>query len=102
AGLVRAWAGVLLSYLCLGAVWFQPWYITWLIPMLALLPPSHLRRGGLLLTLTGTLVYAAIPHLPGDATANLRGYYVPAILFVPPAVYGLWSVHQARRLRAAA
>ena len=42
-------------------VWtkFWPWYVTWLMPVVALLPASRLRRAGLLLALLGLSFIAA-------------------------------------------
>jgi hypothetical protein len=91
ATLIRAWALVFFSYLVIGSVWFMPWYITWLVPMLALLPSGHLRRALVLFAWGGTLFYALTPSLPWDRTPNLQNYYVPGIIFLPPLLYLLWA-----------
>lgn len=95
-GLLRAWGRVLFSYLLIGAVWFMPWYSTWLVPVLALRPGGRFRRVGLLLAWGSTLFYSITPALPGDTTPNLRYYYVPAVIFLPPllACAAEWRAHR--------
>jgi alpha-1,6-mannosyltransferase len=95
AGLLRAWGLVLFSYLLIAALWFQPWYAAWLLPFIVLAPPGRLRRAMLLLAVGGTLSYAVSPGLPGDLTPDLRHYYVPAVVFLPPLLYGGWLGVQA-------
>jgi hypothetical protein len=85
--LLRAWALTLFSYLLIGSGWFQPWYITWLVPFIALLPASPLRRAVLLLALGGSLCYVVSPYIPGDTTQDLRHYYVPVVIFLPTLLY---------------
>lgn len=100
-GLLRAWGLIVLSYLGIAATAFFPWYITWLIPVLALLPPGRLRRAGLLLALGGTLVYGVSARLLGDATPSLGHYYIPLVIFLPAALYLLGTIN-ARGWRAPA
>jgi alpha-1,6-mannosyltransferase len=88
--LIRSWALILFTYLVIGSIWFMPWYITWLVPMLALLPAGHLRRAIVLFAWGGTLFYALTPSLPWDTTPNLQNYYVPGVIFWPPLIYLCW------------
>ena len=41
--LVRASYNVVLFYLLFLCLWFQPWYVMWLAPLAALLPPGGWR-----------------------------------------------------------
>lgn len=88
--LVRAWVLVMFSYLLIASVWFWPWYITWLMPVLVLLPPGRLRRAALLLAYGGSIHYAMLPILPLDPFPHLRFYYVPAAIFLPALAYCAW------------
>jgi hypothetical protein len=100
--LLRAWGWVLFTYLVIGSVWFMPWYITWLLPLAVLLPSAdrYLARACLLMAWGGTLFYALTPTIPGDRTPNLRDYYVPAIIFLPPLLYLGWvSIRSFKRNR---
>jgi hypothetical protein len=97
-GLLHAWGLVLLSSLIIASVWFWPWYICWLVPVLALLPSGRLRRTGLLLAFCGTLSWGLHPiaaYLPGDTPARLFNYYVPAVVFGPVLLYCAWACIQA-------
>lgn len=86
--LLRSWGWVLFSYMLLGAVWFQPWYATWLVPVLALLPAtSRLRTAGLLLAYGCAISYSVIPHLPADVLNLASYYYIPAVIFLPTLLY---------------
>ena len=94
AGLLHTWGWVLLSYMLLGAVWFQPWYATWLLPVVALSQGKHLQRAALLLAYGCTIAYSVIPHIPLDKPPDVYAYYVPAVIFVPALAYLLWAVRQ--------
>jgi alpha-1,6-mannosyltransferase len=43
-GSTRALLRILLFYLLIAAIWFQHWYLAWVIPLAALLDESPLRR----------------------------------------------------------
>jgi len=49
---IRAGASILLFYLLVACLWFQPWYVTWPLALVALLPDGALLRGTLLLSLS--------------------------------------------------
>jgi hypothetical protein len=48
---LRAGLNILLIYLLIACLWFQPWYIIWPLGLAALLPNSTLTRGTLLFSL---------------------------------------------------
>jgi hypothetical protein len=106
-GLLRAWGLALFTYLVIAAVWFWPWYIGWLVPILALLPPSPLRRAGLLLAFGGTLTYTFYPLGPfllAEAPPRfLESYITPTIIFLPTLLYLLyraWVYVRSRSIRS--
>lgn len=44
----RALAAIVMFYMLVSSFWFMPWYSVWLVPLIALLDDSPLRRLGLL------------------------------------------------------
>jgi alpha-1,6-mannosyltransferase len=54
---VQAGLNVLLIYLLIACLWFQPWYIVWPLGLAALLPNSTLTRGTLLFSLAAMLKF---------------------------------------------
>ncbi len=50
--LMRAVTLILLGYLLLFCIWFWPWYLVWVIPLVALLPAGVLQRGVILFCVT--------------------------------------------------
>lgn len=49
---LQATASILVFYLVVAVLWYQPWYVVWVLPVVAVLPDGVLRRGVLLLCLT--------------------------------------------------
>jgi hypothetical protein len=89
-GLFISWGGIWLAYLLIGAVWFWPWYLAWLLPLVALLGPGRLRTATVLYTCGGLALTALTPRLapPFDALEGL----VPLICFGPVALYLLYGL----------
>ena len=69
-----------LAYLLVGAQWFNPWYLLWLVPFAALAPERGVRVVGVAFSLLAPLTYL----LQYDAPA-----VVPAV-FVPTALLALY------------
>ncbi|HUS17122.1 MAG TPA: hypothetical protein VM536_19155 [Chloroflexia bacterium] len=95
--LVRGWGWLLVAYLLIGAMWFWPWYVTWFLPMAALLGPGRLRNAGVLYAIGGLALYALAPTLAAPLD-GLEGY-VPLICFGPVAAYLLRAVWQDQRAK---
>jgi hypothetical protein len=96
--------GVVCAYLMLAVLWFQPWYLLWLIPLGALTAGVRTRIT-LLFTLTGLLTHSA------TAYAALKGTYyyhptwevltVAGTVFVLPGLYIAYiAASRTRRGRA--
>lgn len=66
--LVTSSFGIICAYLMLAVLWFQPWYLLWLIPLGALTAGVR-TRVTLLFTFTGLMTHAA------TAFAALKDYY---------------------------
>lgn len=49
---VHAGLSILMFYLVVSCLWFQPWYAIWPLALAALLPDSMLARGAIVLSLT--------------------------------------------------
>lgn len=67
--LATAAFSVVFAYLIFAVLWFQPWYLLWLIPLGALTAGVR-SRTTLIFTLTGLLTHSA------TAYAALKGWYV--------------------------
>lgn len=96
--LIRTWFLVLFSYLIVGSVWNWPWYANWLVPFLALMPASYLRRAGLLLVFGSAMSWGLYPigiYLPGNHVQRLSFLYMPAVIFGPVLLYLAWIGWQA-------
>jgi hypothetical protein len=100
--LLRVWSLIILSYLLFAAAWFQPWYLVWLLPVVALRPPGRLRQATLWLGVGCLLYYGVFPPFPGDSVPPVWfQYYVPAVIFGPVLIYcGIlaWRPVRARRV----
>jgi alpha-1,6-mannosyltransferase len=59
--MAREFSNILLALLLVYAVWFFPWYATWLVPLAAMTRSSRLRRAILIFSLTSLALYA-FPH----------------------------------------
>jgi alpha-1,6-mannosyltransferase len=78
-GLVAAAVGVFFVYLLVGAQWFNPWYLLWLVPFAALAPNGPPRALGLAFALLAPIVYAVRHTLP-----------VVVAVFLPMAALALY------------
>jgi alpha-1,6-mannosyltransferase len=76
--LVPAAAGVFFLYLLVGAQWFNPWYMLWLVPFAALAAAGPPLALGLAFSLLSPLVYAMRDSWP-----------VVAVVFLPIAVLAM-------------
>jgi hypothetical protein len=87
--MVESWGWVMLIYLTVGALWFWPWYVSWLIVPVALLGPSRLWTATQILCVSSMTLYAIFPRLmpPFDELATWTGLFIMA----PPLLYLLWS-----------
>ena len=90
-GALDAWAWALLWYVLVASGWFWPWYVTWIVAVVALLPWTKLSVTTLLLG-GGVLVLYAFRPLAGAPIYGWRAVFE----FGPAALYLLW-VTLARR-----
>jgi hypothetical protein len=97
--LTRAWGWSGFVYLTIGAVWFWPWYVAWLLVPAALLGPARLQTATLLLSLTSLTLYAIYPRVP-PALGALPEWRA-LVLILPALVYALGSGWHARRNKGA-
>ena len=79
--IVAAAVATFVLYLLLAAQWFNPWYLLWLAPLVALVPERGPRVLGLAFTLLAPLVYL-FHHRP-----------LPVVLtvFLPMAILAVWQ-----------
>ncbi len=90
--LAGAW--IFFVYCAIGAVWFWPWYVTWLVALAALLDWRVTGRTAVLFSLLAPLTYVFFPTLP-DPVWWQR--YRAVMIIVPPLLFAAW--HGVRVLR---
>ena len=82
-------AALLLSYLLVGAQWFNPWYLLWLLPVALMSPETRLWRVAVLFSLLAPLTYL----LQYDARLVVPLVFLPTaglalLWWVVPAMQG--------------
>jgi hypothetical protein len=83
--LIRGWGWTLFIYLTLGAVWFWPWYVSWLILPATLLGRGRLFNAAQILCFTSMTLYAIYPQLPSYLFDLV--YYRSLLIVAPALVY---------------
>ena len=78
--LTSALATAFFGYLLLGSLWFNPWYLMWLIPMAIVAPSWQLRTLALAFALLSPLTYL----LQYDARL------IVPFIFVPVGLLAIW------------
>jgi hypothetical protein len=91
-----AWGWVTFAYLTVGAVWFWPWYVIWLVPIAALLGPGRLFNATQILCFTSMALYATTYR--GHETYMEWGVFAPLVLIGLPLLYaiGSWLIENRR------
>ncbi|HET9493832.1 MAG TPA: hypothetical protein VFR15_06350 [Chloroflexia bacterium] len=94
--LVALWWAVF-AYLAIGAIWYWPWYASWLVVPMALLGPGRLFTAGQIMCVTSLVVHGLNPatsavFAPWWAWSGL-------VINLPPLLYlaGSWLMEAARR-----
>lgn len=95
-----AFFGLLLWYLLAGSQWFQPWYVLWLLALVALRP--HPRSFGWLIAwmmmaqASYLLQYIILPNLNiSGQSLQAQVYYLLLIYLLPLIVWLLgWHLHR--------
>ena len=106
--LVRASFNVVLFYLLFLCLWFQPWYVMWLAPLGALLPPGRQARMVIIFSLTALTKYLIFDFfwflLPSLAETIKVETAAVACIYTLPLVYLVLSLAAStwRRWRAQA
>ena len=85
-GVLAAWGWVLLWYIVVASGWFWPWYVTWLVALVALVPWGRLTVATLLLTGGSLALYAFLP-LHSSPIYGYRSF----VTFGPVVGYLLWQ-----------
>ena len=95
--MLAAWGWVMFVYLTVGAVWFWPWYVVWLVPVAALAGPGRLLKSTYILCMSSMLLYAAAWR--GTLEFKEWADYVPLLMIGPPLVYAVvsWLIEARRR-----
>jgi alpha-1,6-mannosyltransferase len=101
---VHAGLMILLFYLLVSVLWFQPWYVVWPMALAALLPDGALLRTTVVLTLAATFKMVAYDYVigmrPGYVPpANIREWQATAMTWAVPWVTFLYQYLGAKRER---
>jgi hypothetical protein len=83
--MVEGWGWLLFIYLTVGAVWFWPWYATWLLPVAGLVSLGRLFTAIQLLCATSLILYAVYP-LMAPPFEQLP-YYRALLTLAPPLAF---------------
>ncbi|HUE76227.1 MAG TPA: hypothetical protein VMP10_05300 [Chloroflexota bacterium] len=91
-GLLSTAYGLLFAYVCIAAIWFQPWYIVWLVALAAIVPSSGIWLVTLVFTASVQWNYIIFDYLwiwwgsyPGDRYIQTLA---AAVNFLPPVAVG--------------
>ncbi len=108
--LVRASYNVVLFYLLFLCLWFQPWYVMWLAPLAALLPPGRQARTVIVFCVSAMTKYLvfdffwfSVPWLVETLhveAAAVAGIYALPLLYLAISLFG--SVWRRRRTATSA
>src|SRR6185312_10029723 len=84
---ITAAAKITFAALILITFWFQPWYVVWLLPLVALSNETFVRRQGIILSFGAVLTYAVSNYLnlgESDASRDLFvQFFVVLVTFGP-------------------
>lgn len=93
--MLNALGWVLFAYLTVGAVWFWPWYVSWLLVPVALLRGGRLVRAAQLLAATSLTIYALYPLLAPPFAEVV--FYRALFAILPPLVYAVVATWRVAR-----
>ena len=90
-GMIDAWVWTLFGYVVIASGWFWPWYVTWVVALVALLPWGTLSVAVLLLAGGAATLYAFLPLY----AAPVYGFRA-LLAFGPALVYLGWRWRRRR------
>ncbi len=90
-GMLDAWAWTLFGYVVIASGWFWPWYVTWVVALVALLPWGALSVATLLLAGGVLTLYAFLP-LYAAPVYGFRALlaFGPALLYLASLLGRRW------------
>ena len=89
--MLAGWAWALFAYVVVASGWFWPWYVTWVVVFVALLPWTDLTVAALLLA-GGVLILYGFQPLYDAPVYGLRAY----LAFGPAIGYLTWRWRKQR------
>jgi hypothetical protein len=95
-----AWGWTIFAYLTVGAVWFWPWYVSWLVIVAVLVGPGRLLNATQILCISSLALYGL--YWQGDDLFRELAGWRPLLIMVPPLAYMIASALPAVRRVAAA
>ncbi|MFL5733390.1 MAG: hypothetical protein ACJ78Q_09320 [Chloroflexia bacterium] len=85
-GMLVAWGWTLFAYLTVGAVWFWPWYVSWLVIVAVLLGPGRLLSATQILCASSMALYGLYWQGGDEFVRDLMAWR-PLVIMVPPLAY---------------
>ncbi|MCL4552728.1 MAG: hypothetical protein M1305_04145, partial [Candidatus Marsarchaeota archaeon] len=85
SGTISAWASILFFYLVVFVAWFWPWYVVWLVALVALVDDAKLWRLAILFSFSSTLAYLFTPS-PVQPRLSILFDYKGLLVFAPLAL----------------
>ncbi len=86
---------VLLAYLLVACLWFQPWYVMWIVPLAAMLPSRRAANTTIIFTFSALAKYLVFDFLWYRDPFVLDMPQIEAIaatvIYLPPFAYLIWS-----------
>ncbi len=93
-----------LVFLCVAVLWFQPWYVVWVVALGALVPSVGTARLTMLFSYSATwnymvYIFFLLWFFPYMIAGNSLGMNLTAVLLIfgPPLAYVTWQARSCRR-----
>ena len=100
AALVAAGYRVTLIYLLFACLWFQPWYLIWLLALAAIRPVVDIAHLSMLFSFTATMNYFVFDYVWIWNAERLDfiavQFIAVATIYTLPLAYGLWLLRGYR------
>jgi hypothetical protein len=91
-------------FLCVAVLWFQPWYVVWIVALGAVVPSVGIARLATLFSYSATwnymvYIFFVMWFFPYMIAGNSMGMNLTSVLLVfgPPLAYAAWQARSCRR-----
>jgi hypothetical protein len=98
SAMLIAWGWTIFAYLTVGAVWFWPWYVSWLVIVAVLAGPGRLLNATQILCVSSMALYGM--YWQGDDLFRELAGWRPLFIMAPPLAYVIAAAWLSRRRAA--